>query len=916
MSFEDEELIGEFVVESNEHLSNVENQFLEIEAAGADIDVDLVNTVFRAVHSVKGAAGFLGLDTINKLAHSLENVLNMVRNKELVPNGENINVMLSAADTLRNLINNTASSNEYDASPLITALTAVENGEALGTADTGAADAEAAPTTESASEEPDESSEESSSEAATEETSNASDTQESAPAEEPPQPIASSPVPTPIAPPKPPATPAPAPVDSSIRVAVSVLDQLMNLAGELVLSRNQLMQAIAHPDREGLDTVAGGLDHVTSELQEAIMQTRMQPIGNVFGKFPRIVRDLSSKLGKQCQITVEGKDVEVDKTIVEAIGDPLTHLIRNSVDHGVEEPAKRTAAGKSAQGSIFLRAFHKAGKVCIEIQDDGAGINPAKLKEKAVAKGILSEEHALKMTDREAVRLIFHPGFSMAEKVSDVSGRGVGMDVVRTNIEKLGGIVDVESKIGVGTTICVTLPLTLAIIPSMIVRCSGERFAIPQANIAELVRIRSDEEATRLSRVKSGEVLRIRGSLLPLVRLETALSLNKEEQESEDQPVPPRAIIVVETGQVRYGLMVDGISDSEEIVVKPLGRHINSSYLAGATILGDGRIALILDVAGIASQAGVHLVSEAEESEAAAAGTNTSEMESQRLLLFHSDPEDQFAIPMEIVARIERVSVDHIDTVGGRELLQYRGVSLPLISVEEVLDVRDRPESKQVYVIVFTAGNREIGLIAPSLDDIREVSALVDEQTFRAKGVAGSLVYDEKTIRLLNVFELAEAIHPEWFARPVVKQDDDQPKTILVAEDSTFFRNQVKRFLADAGFEILEAVDGQEAWEVLNDNIDTIDIVVTDIEMPRLNGFDLCRRIRQEPATAELPVIALTSLSSEDDVKNGKEIGFNDYQVKMHRENLLAAVQTFLKVGNSRSVATYTPSTTLTGAAQ
>lgn len=864
---DDEELIGEFVVESNEHLEDVENQLLSIEAGGANIDLDLVNTVFRAVHSVKGAAGFLGLDTINKLAHSLENVLNKIRNQELVPTSENTNVMLRAADTLGTLVNDTANSNSFDASSFIAELEQVEKNDTI---------AETV-TPEQPTPQP------------------AIDEQPQGPVPE--APVAASPEPAAVGT-KPAAKPAAsseaaaksasAAPESSIRVSVSVLDKLMNLAGELVLSRNQLLQALADPARGGIDAAGSGLDHVTSELQEAIMQTRMQPIGNVFGKFHRIVRDLSSKLSKQCQLDVKGKDVEVDKTIVEAIGDPLTHLIRNSVDHGVETPEVRTANGKSAEGSIYLRAFHKAGKVCIEIEDDGAGIDPQRLRDKALAKGILSPERAEQMSDREAVRLIFHPGFSTAEQVSDVSGRGVGMDVVRTNIEKLGGIVDVESQVGKGTVIRVTLPLTLAIIPSMIVRCGGERFAIPQANIAELVRLRPEEVSSRIASVKSGEVLRLRGNLLPLVNLGSALDLAASDQANDGQP---RNVIVVETGQVRYGLVVDGLSDSEEIVVKPLGRHVTGcSYLAGATILGDGRIALILDVAGIASQAGVHLAEEMEESDEKAETESSGDEETQRLLLFHSDPADHFAVPMEVVARIERVKADKIDTVGGRELLQYRGSSLPLVSVEESLEVGQRPDYENVFVVVFNTGDREIGLVAPDLDDIREVATSIDEQTFRVPGVLGSLVIDDNLTRLIDVFELARQIHPQWFENVVTsKEEEAQPPQVLLAEDSTFFRNQVSRFLSEAGCDVVEAVDGEDAWTQLLEDVDGYDLVVTDIEMPNLNGFDLCRRIKQE--RSDLPIIALTSLSSDEHVELGRQVGFDDYQIKMHRENLLRAVR-------------------------
>jgi len=686
-------------------------------------------------------------------------------------------------------------------------------------------------------------------------------------------------------------------VESSIRVSVGVLDQLMNLAGELVLSRNQLLQAVASKDRMSLDSSANDLDQVTSSLQEAIMQTRMQAIGTVFGKFPRIVRDLSSQLGKHCNLEVEGKEVEVDKTIIEAIGYPLTHLIRNSVDHGVEMPDVRGSAGKPPEGTVWLRASHKAGKVCLEIQDDGAGIDPQKLKAKAVEKGVLPADRAESMGDREALRLIFHLGFSTAEKVSDVSGRGVGMDVVRTNIEKLGGHVDIEFEVGVGTNIEVTLPLTPAIIPSMIVRCSTDRFAVPQANVVELVRLRPGEVSSRIDRVKSAEVLRLRGTLLPLVRLDESLCLESARDENIDAPM---SIVVVETGQARYGLIVDGICDSEEIVVKPLGRHLKGcTGLAGATILGNGRVALILDAAGIASYAGVNETPDTDSCEGEQNNQSDERGAGQTLLLFSSDPADRFAVPMEVVARIERVRTDQIDTVGGQELLQYRGTSLPLIAVEHQLDVNPRPLVDRLYVIVFTIGNREVGLIAPHLDDIREIRSEVDIETFQVPGVAGSLVVDDKATRLLDVFELAELAHPQWFSKQNPKAQEDKPHRILLAEDSTFFRRQVAGFLTNEGFETHEFEDGADAWSALIEDKLDVDLIVTDIEMPNMNGFELCERVRVHQDLAHLPIIALTSLSSDADRERGENVGFNDYQVKMHRDNLIRSVRNILAQASS-----------------
>ncbi len=873
MSFDDPALLAEFVAESREHLADVEGQFLEIEAAGEKINVELVNTVFRAIHSIKGAAGFMGLNTINRLAHSLENVLGQMRTAELVPTSFIIDVMLRASDALAGLINDTDRSNDVDVSHHIVALDQIYKQGLLGQALESSSSSFDGIAVESEQDTP-----------------SAVDLSDNTVAE-------------PAAPtaghmqvsfaeneaPKRSIQPA-TPSESSIRVPVGVLDSLMNLAGELVLGRNQLLQTIGTEDYQGVQTVAARLDQVTSELQGAIMKTRMQPIGNVFSKFSRVVRDLSAKLGKQCDIVMEGKEVEVDKTIIEAIGDPLTHLVRNSVDHGVEKPSVRVAAGKNAVGTITLRAYHQAGKVRIDIVDDGGGIDARKLKQKAIDKGVITAEAAAEMTEREAVRLIFHPGFSTAEQVSDVSGRGVGMDVVRTNIEKIGGNVDVDSKVDSGTSIQITLPLTLAIIPSMLVRCQNERFAVPQVNVVELVRVRASEMTKRICTVNGAQVLRLRGSLLPLIDLEVALEIRAEGGAARlaDEA---RHIIVVESGQSRYGLVVDEIDDSEEIVVKPLGRDLKScSCLAGATILGDGHVAPILDVSGIAAHCQLRTTGESaterQEKEA------DSETDRQSFLLFSNRPDERFALPMGLIARIERVRAGEIACVGGQDLLQYSDSTITILSVEHLIEAQPRIPSDYVYVIVFNIHGRDIGLIAPELNDIKEVSIEIDGGTFRAPGVAGSMVVEERTIRLLDLYELVSIAHPEWFAnsRTPNVNDEQKQRTILLAEDSTFFRNQVRQYLESEGFVVVDCEDGQDAWEILTSADQDVDMVVTDIEMPRLNGFELSRRIKDEPSLARLPIIALTSLASDEDRHRGMQAGIDEYQVKIDREKIMEAI--------------------------
>jgi len=562
------------------------------------------------------------------------------------------------------------------------------------------------------------------------------------------------------------------------------------------------------------------------------------------------------------------------------------------------------------------------------------------MKEKAVSKGLLTSDQARAMSDREATRLIFHPGFSTAEEVTAVSGRGVGMDVVRTNVEKLGGSIEIETSVGQGTTISVSLPLTLAIIPSLIVRCADDRFAIPQVNIAELVRIREGEIGTRIGKVKNAEVLRLRGNLLPLVRFNSVMQdgssateaafgdpLASESTDAESKTISSVSdlsktddsvssevivheshqnsalnIIVVETGPLRYGIIVDGLHDSEEIVVKPLGRHLKQCpCLAGATVLGDGRVALILDVAGIASQADLTIPPE-DRANAEAQESLKEDSEAQTLLLFTNSPEEQFGVPMGLVARIERVRTDQIDTVGGQEVLQYRGTTLALFSLENHINAVTRPDQSWLYVVVFELSGQELGMIVPRLIDIRDATGAVDHVTFRQPGVIGSMVIDDKMTRLLDLYEFVETARPEWFEnRKTIDADTKQTFQVLLVEDSAFFRRQVSTFLESEGYDVITCEDGVEGWERLTESEHEIQLVVTDIEMPRMNGFQLCSRIKSSQQWGHLPVLALTSLAGEENRQQGRDCGIDDYQVKMDREKLLSGVYRLLSDTSSIS---------------
>ena len=508
--------------------------------------------------------------------------------------------------------------------------------------------------------------------------------------------------------------------DSTVRIDVHILDKLMNLVGELVLARNQIMQ-FSHSSEDAVIVAASQrLNLITSELQEGVMKTRMQPIRNAWNKLPRVVRDLAQSCGKRIQLRMEGAETELDKTILEAIKDPLTHIVRNSVDHGIEPPDVRVAAGKAAEGILTLRAFHEGGYVNIEISDDGAGINLSRVRDKAIEKGLVSAEHAARMNDRELTNLILLPGFSTAAKVTNVSGRGVGMDVVKTNVERIGGTLDINSKFGQGTTLRIKIPLTLAIVPALIVGCRGDRFAIPQVNLLELVRLEGNSAQSQIEVIHDAPVYRLRGKLLPLVYLDEQLQLRAPRDSEGYRSGETVNIAVLQAEDQQFGLVVDQVSDTQEIVVKPLGRHLQGiNVFAGATIMGDGTLALILDLLGVATHAG--LVHRSRNPSAAALNAETSR-ESERTAYLIVDPGDgcRAAIPLAEVARLEELAADAIERAGSREWVQYRGQVMPLVRIDTPYGVNEHDPAKRTKVIVYNRNGRNVGVVVSRMVDIVE----------------------------------------------------------------------------------------------------------------------------------------------------------------------------------------------------
>ncbi len=542
--------------------------------------------------------------------------------------------------------------------------------------------------------------------------------------------------------------------EETIRINVGLLDTLMNLAGEMVLGRNKLLRLAggggAVGDQVELQSIVQDISSVTSSLQDTIMRARLQPVGGLFGKFTRIVRDLSHKLNKEIHLEIFGDDVELDRTLLEGLSDPLTHLVRNSIDHGIERAADRLAAGKSSQGTVRLSAAHLAGRVQIEVSDDGAGMDPERLKAKAVEKGIISADQASRMSDNEAQNLIFAAGFSTAAAVSDISGRGVGMDVVKTNIEKLGGHVELDSRVGQGTRIIIRLPLTLAIIPALIVGCRGASYALPQINIEEIVRPGED---CPLKTIGGARVLELRGQLIPVVDLGEVLG----------EPSVPceQFVVLLELDHATFGLVVDEIRSNEEIVVKPLGRHLRLvPYYSGATLLGQGEIALILDPTSIA-QGRISAIQKALGTSKTLELQTQPGLDSSRVLVFHAGGVEQLAIHLQHVLRVEAVRAEDLERIGGTECLRKNhDATIRLLSLSELVPVTP-PESRpsEFFIIVPRPPYDRIGIVATRIVDSADLpAAQIERGAMAAQGIAGSAVLFDRLTLVLDFSGLIEIL--------------------------------------------------------------------------------------------------------------------------------------------------------------
>jgi two-component system chemotaxis sensor kinase CheA len=864
-----DDLLREFVTETNESLDMVDVELVRFEQEPNNAKI--LDNVFRLVHTIKGTCGFIGLPRLEALAHAAETLMGKFRDG--VPaTGDAVTLILATIDRIKAILDALERDQrepEGDDADLINDLDRLTEGlgprpaqQTVGTLTPQTLERPLRPGEVSLDE----------LERVFRETE----------IEAPAKPPAAAPSETGA-----PDDDSGKSASQSIRVTVDTLEQLMTMVSELVLTRNQLLEIVRRHEDSEFKAPLQRLSNVTAELQEGVMKTRMQPIGNAWQKLPRIVRDLCNELGKQIDLEMQGVDTELDRQVLDLIKDPLTHMVRNSADHGLETPAERRAAGKPERGRIRLSAYHEGGHIIIQIADDGRGLNTDRIKSKAIAQGLATEAEIENLTEAQIHKFIFVPGFSTAAKVTSVSGRGVGMDVVRNNIDQIGGTIDVKSVAGAGLNFTIKIPLTLAIVAALIVEAGGERFAIPQLSVVELVRTRAGSEH-RVEKIKDTTVLRLRDKLLPLAHLGRMLGTEKQGD------VGNGFVVVTQVGSQTFGIVVDGVFHTEEIVVKPLSsklRHI--AMFSGNTILGDGSVIMIIDPNGVARAFGSTVTSQMMAATAVETSRAAVDEQTTSLLVFRAGSAELKAVPLALITRLEEIDARKIELSNGRHMVQYRGQLMPLISLSD--KVRVRNEGAQP-LLVFSDGSRSMALVVDEIVDIVEDRLDIQVGSDNA-GVLGSAIIKGQATEIIDVGHFLPLAFEDWFRRkeqPAARR----PHSVLLIDDSPFFRNMLMPVLQAAGYEVNAVASAREALALLRDGA-TFDLAITDIEMPEMDGFAFSEAVRADARTADLPVIALSSVISTEAVERGRRAGFYDYVAKFDRQGLIAAIKEQTDVGRA-----------------
>jgi two-component system, chemotaxis family, sensor kinase CheA len=882
-----DDLFQEFLAETGESLAVLDVELVRFERETSDTTI--LSNIFRLMHTIKGTCGFLGLPRLGSVAHAGENILGKFRDGELEVTPRAVTLILKAIDRIRSLL---AEMEATGAEPAGSDEELIGEINALAAGGTAPMEVPIQMMAEMPSFSDD------GFPVAAEllvEVAEVLSTPFHAPqpviAEPLPQPVIAPPAPMPSpvqSAPKEPDTKESATATSSIRVNVDVIENLMTLISELVLTRNQLLQMQRGQKDNEFKVPLQRLSHITSDLQDGVTRMRMQPIGNAWNKLPRIVRDLAVETGKKIELVMKGAETELDRQVLEMIKDPLTHMVRNSADHGIEDGAHRLAAGKPETGTIALDAYHESGHIYIRIADDGRGLGVERIRQKAVANGLTTEAAIAGMSEQQILQFIFRPGFSTAEVVTSVSGRGVGMDVVRTNIERIGGTIELSSVAGSGTTVLIKIPLTLAIVSALIVESSQQRFAIPQLNVLELVGV-SDRSEARVETVNTSPVLRLRDRLLPLVSLRGALGLPPEGT-SQD-----RFVVVAQVGANTFGIIVDRVFDTEEIVVKPVAPILRGTrFYAGNTILGDGSVIMILDPNGLSSFAGQIDAGDAgaEKSHGTAAGQTGNQ---SSFLLFRAGGQELKAIPLELVSRIEELDATAIEHVGGRRVIQYGQHLMPLVPFDAAHAWNDHGRQK---VLVFSDNDRSMALAVDEVVDIVR-DHLAVELSSGHPGLLGSAIIAGKAADVVDVSHFLAQAFDDWFE---IADARAATRRALLVDDSPFFRSLVTPLLTSARWSVTTAIDGIEALK-LRDDGQQFDVIISDIEMPNLDGLKLAGAIRSDARWGRVPLIALSSHAGESDVCAGRAAGFDDYLAKSDPMRLTESLARALRQAAGRNKA-------------
>ncbi len=859
-----DELLKDFLTETTEHIEGAETQLVQFERDPSD--ASLIASIFRLVHTIKGTSSFLGLERLEKVAHAAETVMGMIRDGA-PPTQHSVTLILAAIDRIKTIIEGIGQAGcepPGDDSQIISALEAYcqDGGSAeapvathkapaaetrrvpaaMPVADAAAADQALAQDSAGDDAAPEASSAKSASGSASSSGRAQSGTGKSSGQE-------------------------------TIRVSVDTIERMMQLVSELVLTRNQLLELARHREDDAIKTPLQHLSTLTSDLQDAVMRARMQPVGRLYANLPRLVRELSTSLGKNIDLITEGADTELDRQLIEVIRDPLTHLIRNCADHGIERPEERLAKGKPEFGEIRVSAAHEAGQITIDIADDGKGLDTERIKEKIVKQGLATEQELKAMSNEEIYRFIFEPGFSTATVVSNVSGRGVGMDVVRSNIEGIGGSVSLSSTPGKGSRFSMKIPLTLAIAPALIIEVAGQRFALPQTSVVEAVSLGKNYHEL-IQNVQNALVLKLREEVIPAVELRDVVGLPAQAESTDGE----KLAVVMRVGTDAFCIIVDGVADIQEIVVKPLSASLSHlKVFSGHTILGDGSVVLILDPTGISASLGIEKSADKKREQV----REQNMQERRRLVMFRAGQGAPKVLPLSLVSRIEMVETNRIESSDGRLMVLLQGRLMPIVPVSPQSDL-----SQGSYpVLVVADEDRTLGLLTDEIVDIIE-DKLEIQLSSSSSDLVGSAEIRGQAVELIDVSHFVRTVYPEPSKNAKVQ------RVALVADD-TMLRDLLTPTLTAAGYSVVASSLGESFADLLAQNA-TCDAMIIDIDARQVAAMGLMRTLKSRNGELRAPILGLTKSPNSRAQNLATDCGMAGLVAKHDRHSLLGTLACIL----------------------